>query len=130
MISLLSKGLSRVFSSSTLQKHQSFSLLLTLWSSSHIHTRLLEKINLTIWTFVGNLCLCFLTHCLGLSTKVGIATLIFYKKDLKINTATRDNKGYYTMIKGSFQEKYATIVNIYEPNITAPQFLRQMTVTK
>ena len=65
-----------------------------------------------------------------MSTKVGIATLIFYKKDLKINTATKDNKGYYTMIKGSFQEKFATIINIYEPNIAAPQFLRQMTVTK
>ena len=36
---------------------------------------------------------------------VGIATLIFDKKGLKIKTATRDNKGYYIMIKGSFQEK-------------------------
>ena len=42
-ISLQSKGLSRVFSSSTIQKHQFFSTQTYLWSSSHIHTWLLEK---------------------------------------------------------------------------------------
>ena len=30
------------------------------------------------------------------------------------------------MIKGSFQEKDITIVNIYAPNIGAPQYVRQM----
>ena len=39
----LAKGLSRVFSNTTVQKHQFFSAQLYLWSSSHIHTRLLEK---------------------------------------------------------------------------------------
>ena len=42
-ISLQSKGLSRVFSNTTLQKHQFFSTQLSLWSNSHIHTWLLEK---------------------------------------------------------------------------------------
>ena len=42
LISLLSKGLSKVFSS-TIQKHQFFSAQLSLWSNSHIHTCLLEK---------------------------------------------------------------------------------------
>ena len=42
-ISLQSKGLSRVFSNTTVQKHQFFGAQLSLWSSSHIHTRLLEK---------------------------------------------------------------------------------------
>ena len=42
-ISLQSKGLSRVFSNSTVQKHQFFSAQLSLWSNSHIHTWLLEK---------------------------------------------------------------------------------------
>ena len=42
-ISLLSKGLSRAFSSTTVQKHQFFSTQLSLWSDSHIHTWLLEK---------------------------------------------------------------------------------------
>ena len=42
-ISLQSKGLSRVFSNTTVQKHQFFSVQLSLWSNSHIHTWLLEK---------------------------------------------------------------------------------------
>jgi len=42
-ISLQSKGLSRVFSNTTVQKHQFFSAQLSLWSNSHIYTWLLEK---------------------------------------------------------------------------------------
>ena len=42
-ISLQSKGLSRVFSNTTVQRHQFFSAQLSLQSNSHIHTWLLEK---------------------------------------------------------------------------------------
>ena len=42
-ISLQSKGLSRVFSNTTVQKHQFFSTQLSLQSNSHIHTWPLEK---------------------------------------------------------------------------------------
>ena len=42
-ISLLSKGLSRVFSNTTDQKHQFFGSQSSLWSDSHIHTWILEK---------------------------------------------------------------------------------------
>ena len=42
-ISLQSKGLSRIFSNTTMQKHQFFSAQLSLWTSSHIHTWPLEK---------------------------------------------------------------------------------------
>ena len=41
--SLQSKGLSRVFFNTTVQKHQFFSPQLSLWYNSHIHTLLLEK---------------------------------------------------------------------------------------
>ena len=37
-ISLQSKGLSRVFSSTTVRKHQFFGIQPSLWSNSHIHT--------------------------------------------------------------------------------------------
>ena len=43
LISLQSKGLSRVFSNTTVQKHQFLSTQLSLWSNSHIHTWLLGK---------------------------------------------------------------------------------------
>ena len=44
--------------------------------------------------------------------------------DLKIKI-TRDKEGYSIMIKGSIQEEDITIVNIYAPNIGAPQYIRQ-----
>ena len=43
LISLLSRGLSRVFSNTTVQKNQFFGSLLSFWSSSHIHTWLWEE---------------------------------------------------------------------------------------
>ena len=43
LISLLSKGLSRVFSNTTVWKCQLFSTHYSLWSNSHIRTWLLEK---------------------------------------------------------------------------------------
>ena len=42
-ISLQSKGLARVFSNTTVQKHQFFGTQLSSESNSHIHTWLLEK---------------------------------------------------------------------------------------
>ena len=49
LISLLSKGLSRVFSNTTVQKHQFFSAQIYLWSNSHIHEWLLEKPKLWLY---------------------------------------------------------------------------------
>ena len=43
LISMQSKGLLRVFSNTTDEKHQFFGARLSLWSNSHIHTWLLEK---------------------------------------------------------------------------------------
>ena len=43
LISLLSKGLSRVFSNTTVWRHEFFSAEPSLWSNFHIHTWLLEK---------------------------------------------------------------------------------------
>ena len=42
-ISLQSKGLSKVFSNTIIQKHQFWGTQLSLWSNSHIHTWPLEK---------------------------------------------------------------------------------------
>ena len=39
---------------------------------------------------------------------------------------TRDKEGHYTMIKESTQEYNIIIINIYAPNIGAPQYVRQM----
>jgi len=50
---------------------------------------------------------------IGRQKKAGVTILISDKTDLKI------------MTKGSIQEKDITIVNIYAPNIGAPQYIRQ-----
>ena len=54
------------------------------------------------------------------------AILISDKLDLKIKII-RDNEGDYIMVKGSFQGEDITIVNIYGPNIGAPEYIRQNT---
>ena len=53
LISLLSKGLLRVFSSTTTWKHQFFGAQPSLWSNTHICTRLLEK--LWLWLYIYNM---------------------------------------------------------------------------
>ena len=57
--------------------------------------------------------------------KAGVAILISEKIDFKTKAVKRDKKGHYIMIKGSIQEDITTI-NIYAPNIGAPQYVRQM----
>ena len=51
LISLQSKGLSRVFSNATVRKHQFFSTQSSLLSNSHIHTWLLGKCQLWLYKF-------------------------------------------------------------------------------
>ena len=60
--------------------------------------------------------------------KAGVAILISDKIDFKIKSITRYKEGHYKMIKGSIQEDI-TIVNIYAPNVGAPQYIRQMPTT-
>ena len=48
------------------------------------------------------------------------------KIDFKIKNVIRDKEGHYIMIKGSIQEEDLTIINIYAPNIGAPQHIWQL----
>ena len=63
LISLLSKGLLRVLSSTTVGKHQFLGAQPSLWSNSNVHTWLMKKaIALTTWMLVNKLMtLCFNT---------------------------------------------------------------------
>ena len=64
-------------------------------------------------------------HANGDQKKVGVAILISDKIHFEIK-AMKIDKGHYIMIKGSIQEEDITIINIYTPNIGAPQYIRQM----
>ena len=65
-------------------------------------------------------------HANGDQKKAGVAILISDKIDFQIKAMKRDKEGHYIMIKGSIQEEDITIINIYAPNIGAPQYVRQM----
>ena len=68
LISSQSKGLSRVFTNTTIQKHQFFSTQSSLRSNSHICPWLLERPQLWLYgPFLVKWCLCSLTCCLGVS---------------------------------------------------------------
>ena len=65
LISLQSKGLSRVFSNTTDWKHQFFGIQPSLWSNSHIRTWLLERPLLWLYSpLLAKWCLCFLKYAL------------------------------------------------------------------
>ena len=65
-------------------------------------------------------------HTNGDQKKAGVAILISDKIDFEIKAVKRDKEGHYIMIKGSIQEEDITIINIYAPNIGAPQYVKQM----
>ena len=83
-------------------------------------------------------------HANGNQKKAGVAILVSDKIDFKIKNVTRDKEGHYIMIKGSIQEDQSSlhndqginyidmivisirIINIYVPNIGAPQYIRQL----
>ena len=98
-ISLQYKGLSRVFYSTTFQRHQFFGTQHSLWSNSYIHTWLLEKPQLWLYgPLLAKWVLCFLIRCLGLcwlslqgaskrllsSWQQSISTIIFGAQEKKI----------------------------------------------
>ena len=65
-------------------------------------------------------------HANGNQKKAEVAILKSDKIDFKIKAIRRDKGGHYIMIKGSIQEEDITIINIYAPNIGAPQYIRQL----
>ena len=64
-------------------------------------------------------------HANGNQKKARVAIFISDKIDLKIKNITRYKEGHYIMIKESIQDGDITFINIYAPNIGAPQYIRQ-----
>ena len=64
-------------------------------------------------------------HANGKQKKAGVAILISDKIDIKIKNIKGDMGGHYIMIKGWIKEEDITILNIYAPNVGAPQYIRQ-----
>ena len=63
-------------------------------------------------------------HENGKQKKARVPILISDKINIKTKI-TGGKEGHYIMIKGSIQEEDTTILNMYVPNIEAPQYIRQ-----
>ena len=84
---------------------------------THLKTRDTYRLKVKGWEKVF--------HANGDQKKSGVAILISENIDFEIKAVKRDKEGHYIMIKGSIQEE-DMMINIYAPNIGAPQYGRQM----
>ena len=84
---------------------------------THLETRDTYKLKVKGWKKIF--------HANRGQKKAGVAILISDKIDFKTKAVKRD-KEHYKMIKGSIEEEYVTIINIYASNIGAPQYIRQL----
>ena len=91
--------------------------LICCLQETHLKTRDTYRLKVKGWKKIF--------HTNGNQKKAGVATLISDKIDFEIKAMKRDKEGYYIVIKGSIQEDI-TIINIYAPNIGAPQYVRQL----
>ena len=85
---------------------------------THLKTRDTYRLKMKSWKKIF--------HANGNQKKAGVAILISDKINFEIKAVKRDKKGHYIMIKGPIQEEDITIINIYAPNLGAPQYVRQM----
>jgi exonuclease III len=60
----------------------------------------------------------------GTQKQAGVAILISNKVDLKLALIKQDKEGTSILIKGEIHQKETTIINIYAPNINAPNFIK------
>ena len=84
---------------------------------THLKTRDTYKLKVKGWGKIF--------HANSEQKEAGVTVLISDKIDFKTKAVKIDKEGQYIMMKGSIQEDI-TIINIYAPNIGAPQYVRQM----
>ena len=97
-----------------IQKQDSYICCL---QETHLKTRDTYRLKVKGWKKIF--------HANGDQKKAGVAIFISDKIDFEIKFMRRDKAGHYIMTKRSIQEEDITIVNIYAPNIGAPQYIRQ-----
>jgi exonuclease III len=55
--------------------------------------------------------------------QAGVAIFILDKIDFKFTLIKRDKEGHSILIKGEIHQKKITIINLYAPNVNAPNFI-------
>lgn len=56
--------------------------------------------------------------------------LVSDKTDFKLKMVTRDKDVHYIVMKGPIHQENITIINIYAPNIGAPECIKQILRTQ
>jgi hypothetical protein len=56
--------------------------------------------------------------------QAGVKTLIWEKVDIKVTLVNRDKEGHFILIKGAIHKKQITLINLYVPNVSAPNFIK------
>jgi exonuclease III len=59
--------------------------------------------------------------------KAGVAILISDKVDFKPTLIKRNKEGHSMLIKGEIDQKEIIIINLYAPNVNAPNFIKHTT---
>jgi exonuclease III len=62
----------------------------------------------------------------GSPKQAGVAILISDKVDLKPTLIKQDKEGHSILIKGQIHQKEITIINLYTPNVNAPNFIKHI----
>jgi exonuclease III len=60
----------------------------------------------------------------GPRKQAGVAILISYKVDFKSTLIKQDKGGHSILIKGEIDQKEIIIINLYAPNVNAPNFIK------
>jgi exonuclease III len=58
------------------------------------------------------------------SKQPGVAILTSDKVDFKLTLIKQDKEGHSILIKREINKKEITIINLYEPNLSAPNFIK------
>jgi exonuclease III len=59
------------------------------------------------------------------SPKTGRVTILTSNKvDFKLSLDKRDKEGHFILVKGAIHQKEITNINLYTPNVSAPNFIR------
>jgi exonuclease III len=56
--------------------------------------------------------------------QAGVAILTSDKVDCKLTLVKEDKKGHFILIKGEIYQKEITIINVYAPNVSAPNYIK------
>jgi exonuclease III len=62
----------------------------------------------------------------GPPKQAGVAILISEKVDFKPTLVKQDKKGHFILIKGEIHQKEITIINLYAPNVSVPNFTKHI----